>query len=187
MIQATQLKPGIVLQKGTEFLKVVTSEFTGTAQSGRTVKLRLKNLVKGNLVDMSFKADEMVQEADLTTDPMEYLYEDGTDLVFMNQKSYEQVSIPASRIAHVRPFLQPNMEVRVQMHNGQPIQVIFPETVIMKVAHTPQGTSQNDSNFKEAELENGMQVLVPQFVKAGDSIVVEVETVKYVDRVKKEK
>ncbi len=187
MIQATQLKPGSILQKGADFFKVVSTEFAGTAQTGRTVKLKAKNLVKGNVVDMAYKADELVQEADLVTVNMEYLYEDGDDLVFMDQASYEQITVPANRLGNAKVFLQPNMEFRVQMNEGRPLQVLLPESVEMRVTQVPPSIGQGGSNFKEAELENGVKVLVPQFIKEGDKIVVEVETGRYMDRVKKEK
>lgn len=188
MTSASQLKIGSILQDGNDFLKVVSFEFAGTAQSGRTVKLKLKSLMKGNLFDAAYKADQLVKEADLSTSSMEYLYEDGDNLVMMDQHSFEQVMISMSSIGNAKPFLQPNMKLQVKFFEGKPVHVVFPVSVELEVMQAPPSVrSGGDSNFKEVELENGIKVLAPQFIRVGDKIVVEVETGRYMDRVKKEK
>jgi elongation factor P len=187
MIPAGQLKVGMVLHEGADFQKVVSFEFAGTAQSGRTVKLKLRSLTKGNLADAAYKADQMVREADLTASPMEFLYDDGENLVFMDEKTFEQVMIPASRLGNAKTYLKPNMKFQVQMHEGRPIQVLMPPKVEMKVVQAAPGIHQGDATFKEVELENGMKILAPQFIKEGDMVIIEVETDRYIDRVKKEK
>lgn len=187
MITASELKVGTVLHQGNDFLKVVSIDFTGAAKAERSLKVKLKNLLKGNLIDAHYKASDQLEEADLTSSEMEYLYEDGDNLVFMDQTSFEQVSIPASQIGEAKAFLKENMVVPVQMYESKPIQVMFPKSVVVEVTFAPPGSSEHDSTYKEIELDNGMKILGPQFIKQGDKIHVDVETGKYLDRVKKEK
>lgn len=187
MIKASELKIGTVLHEGDNFLKVVSIDFTGAAKAERSLKVKLRNLIKGNIIDAHYKSDDSLNEADLITDTMEFLYEDGDDLVFMDQKSYEQVSIPSVQIGNAKAFLKPNMEVDVQLYESKPIHVLFPKTVVMEVVQAPPGTGDVDSTYKEVELENGMKMLGPQFLKQGDKVHVSVESGKYLDRLKKEK
>jgi elongation factor P len=187
MIPAGQIKVGMVLHEGPDFLKVVSFEFAGTAQSGRTVKLKLRSLTKGNLIDAAYKAEQMVKEADLTTTGAEFLYEDGENLVLMDENTFEQLYVSARSIGGAKQFLSPNMKLQVQLYEGRPIQVIFPETAELKVTQAPAGIHQTDSTGKEVELENGMKILAPQFIREGDTVIVNVETGRYVERVKKEK
>jgi len=187
MIRASELKAGTVLKKGNDFLKVVSIDFTGAAKSERSLRVKLKNLLKGNVVDAHYKADDPLEEADLTTTNMEFLYEDGDNLVFMDQESFEQVTIPLKQIGNAKAFLKENMQVPVQLYEGNPVHVLFPSSVEMEVTQAAPGTSQTDSTFKEVEIENGMKIKAPQFIKQGDRIHVDVETGRYLDRVKKAK
>jgi len=188
MIKASEIKVGTVLHQGSDFLKVVAIDFAGAAKNERSLKVKLKNLLKGNLLDAHYKADDPLDEADLTSVTMEFLYEDGENLVFMDQTSFEQVSIPVSQIGNGKAFLKPNMEVPVQMYEGRPIQVLFPKSVMVEVTQAPPGVGgDNDSTYKEVELENGLKILAPQFIKEGDKLYIDVESGKYLERVKKEK
>jgi elongation factor P len=103
----------------------------------------------------------------------------------MDPGNYEQVSIPAALVGPQAAFLQPEMRVPVEFLQDRPVAVLMPEMLEVKIADTaPPQHNQQDSAWKPANLENGAVVMVPQFIKAGDSIRLELQSLKYMDRVK---
>jgi elongation factor P len=104
----------------------------------------------------------------------------------MDINSYDQLSIPTTIIGTIGQYFKENAQIQVEFYNGNPINVIFPKYVELAVASAPPGVhGGTDSTYKEAVLENGMKILVPQFIKEGDALKVDTETGKYIDRVKK--
>jgi len=103
----------------------------------------------------------------------------------MDPVTYEQVSIPLEAIGGAQKFLRPEMRIPVESYDGQPVSIVFPDVVEVKVASTSQPAhQQQDNTYKYATLDNGMEVMVPQFIKPGEIVRVEVATGKYVDRVR---
>jgi elongation factor P len=103
----------------------------------------------------------------------------------MHPETYEQVSIPREAIGAATKFLQAEMKVPVEFYEGQPVSIVFPPIVEAKIATTAQPVhQQQDNTYKSAILENGLQIMVPQFIKSGETVRVEVSTEKYVDRVR---
>ncbi len=115
---------------------------------------------------------------------VEYLYQDGDLYCFMDVNSYEQLGIPQSVLGSRHRFLQPNIRMVVELFNENPVDVIFPEAVEIKVASTGPGVHEAESTYKPATLENGLEILVPQFIKTGDTIKIDTRAGKYVERVK---
>ena len=115
----------------------------------------------------------------------DYLYADDDNCYFMNPETYEQVGIPVKVIGEQARFLHPAMRLNVEFIEGQPVSVLFPEILEVRVADTtPAMHQQVDSTFKPARLGNGVAIMVPQFIKSGDMIRLELENLKYVDRAK---
>ncbi len=187
MVEATSVKEGMVLKIDSQPMKILSYEVSGTGKFGRTVHLRLKNLQNGHLIEKRFRAEERLEDIDTQTLNMEYLYPDGESLIFMNPISFDQISIPKTAIGNAVHYIKENMQVQVLLVEGKPMNVDFPKIAEIRVANTPSGSSETESTFKEAVLENGIETRVPQFIKSGDIIRIEVETNKYVDRVKEKK
>jgi elongation factor P len=104
----------------------------------------------------------------------------------MNTSTYEQLSIPSQVVGSVGQYLKENAQIQVEFYKGSPISILFPRTVELKVSSCPPGIHDGtDGTFKEVTLENGARVLVPQFIRKGDVLKIEVESGKYVDRIKK--
>jgi elongation factor P len=116
---------------------------------------------------------------------MEFLYSDADAAVFMNPTTFDQVSIPLEAIGAAEKFLKAEMKVPVEFYEGQPISIIFPPIVEVKITTTAESVhQQQDNTYKPATLENGGEVMVPQFIRPGERIRIEVATGKYVDRVR---
>lgn len=187
MALASELRPGTTVRIEGDLFRVLDAvRHTGSAQQKGLVYLKLRNLRTGALVERRLRPEEEVQEVDLERRPMEYLYTDGEAFYFMDLESYDQVSIPAAMIGELEVFLQPNQRVPVEFYEGNPVAVVFPETVDLRVVSTAPPIRDKESHvYKPAILENGLEVLVPQFIGEGDIIRVNVYTREYIDRVEK--
>ncbi len=116
---------------------------------------------------------------------MEFLYADADSVTFMNPETFEQVSIPREAIGAATKFLQADMKVPVEFYEGQPVSIAFPPIVEAKITSTAQPVhQQQDNTLKPATLDNGLEIMVPHFIKPGETVRVEVATEKYVDRVR---
>ena len=166
--------------------KVIAADYhPGQGKMGGVTHARLQNLETGTLKDHGFRADLKLEDLPLDRVPMDFLYRDGEQCVFMNPESYEQVEIPAAVIGPQAQLLMEEMRVGVEFIEGRPVSVLFPDFIEVQVAETaPPVHNQQDNTWKEAELENGIQIMVPQFIKTGDVIRFDVQKMEYMDRAK---
>lgn len=187
MALASELRSGATVRLEGELFRVVEAvRHMGSAQQKGLVYVKMRNLRSGALVERRFRPEETVQEVELERRPMEYLYTDGEAFHFMDLETYDQVAIPAAMIGELEVFLQPNQRVPVDFYQGKPVTVVFPETVDLRVVSTAPALRDKESHvYKPATLENGLEVLVPQFIGEGDVVRVNVYTRAYVDRVEK--
>jgi len=186
MVIASQLRPGTVLKINNDLFKTVESQYhIGQGKMPGSVHAKLRNVFKGTFKELRFRPEERLEETQLEKQDMEFLYSDADSATFMNPRTYDQVSIPLEAIGAATTFLQPEMKVPVEFYEGQPVSIVFPEIVEVKVQTTAQPVhQQQDNTFKAATLENGLELMVPQFIKPGETIRVEVAAGKYVDRVR---
>ena len=187
MIRASDLKAGMVLQLEKNLYKILTSEYhMGGGKMGGLVHVKLRDLRSGFFLDRKFKPDERLDNADLDRKSMEFLYRDADGYYMMDPDSYDQVQLNRSLLEAFGPFLQPNMRLSVEFLDGEPVNVLLPEWVELEVRSTPPSlTSLQDEVSKPAVLSNGLEIQVPQFIKAGDVVKVNVASRKYMERVKR--
>ncbi len=186
MIVAAQLRPGMVLKIGDDLFKVVESTFhVGQGKMPGVVHTKVGNVLKGTLKELRFRPEERLEDTQLERVDMEFLYTDADTATFMNPKTFEQVSIPFEAIGAADKYLKPEMMIPVEFYNGQPVSIVFPSIVEVRVESTAQPIhQQQDNTYKYAILENGLEVLVPQFIKPGELVRIEVAAGRYVDRVR---
>jgi len=186
-VRASDLKAGVVLQFDKNLYKVLSAEYhTGGGKMGSLVHVKLKDLKSGFFLDRKFKPEERMDIADLDRKVMEYLYKDADGYYLMDPESYEQIQLEKHHLAPFDPFLQPNMKLNVEFLGDEPIHVVFPEWVELQVTSTPPPLgSLQDEVSKPATLSNGMQIQVPQFIKVGDLVKVNVASRKYMERVRR--
>lgn len=180
---ATEVRVGNVVKFSNAICRVTAQEIRGTGKFGKTVHLKLKNLEDGNTSEKSVRAEERVEEVEVQHVKLQYLYRDGDSLVFMNQQNYEQFPIASKTLGKQEVLLKENMEVEAICIDDRPVSIDFPKNVEFKVASTAPGVKGQDSNYKEAELENGLKVLIPQFVKEGETIRINTDDFSYLERV----
>ncbi|PYV84017.1 MAG: translation elongation factor P [Acidobacteria bacterium] len=186
MVYASQLRSGMAIRYEGQVYKVLAADYhPGQGKMGGVTHARLKNLSTGTLWEQSFRSDLKLEDLAIEKQAMEFLYSDAENCHFMNPETYDQVDIPVAVIGSQSRFLQAEMRLGVEFVQGQPISVDFPGIVEIRVTDTaPPTHQQQDNTLKSARLENGIEVMVPQFIKVGDSIRLNVESLKYVERAK---
>jgi elongation factor P len=167
--------------------KVVTAEYhPGQGQMGGATHSRLQNLDTRTFWEHSFRADLKLEEIALEKQALEFLYAAGNQCCFMNPETYEQTEVARDSVGEPQAgLLEPGMKVSIEFLEGRPVNVLFPDVLEVKIADTaPPIHQQQDNNYKPAKLANGIEVMVPLFVKTGDAIRLDVGNMKYMDRAK---
>ncbi len=159
---------------------------TPTARGGQTlVRIKMRNLLTGNVFDKTFKAGDKFKEPDLVSVPATYLYADGTGYHFMDQESYETLTLSGAMVGDGRDLLVDNVLLDIQKYNGNPIGLEFPAHVELTVKSTEpgvRGDTASGSVTKSAILETGLEIRVPLFIKEGEKVKVHTETREFAGR-----
>ena len=184
MLDATAIRVGNIIRIDGKPCKVLSQEIRGTGKFGKTVHMKLKGLEDGHIHEKSLRAEDRVEDVDTQRVKMQYLYREKDQLVFMNMETYEQFSILEKAVGRQAIFLKENLEIDVLFAEGKPLSIDFPKVVELAVVSAPSPVKGgSDSIYKEVELENGLKLLVPQFVKEGEKVRVNVDDLTYLDRV----
>lgn len=164
--------------------QVMSSDFVSPGKGSAFTRARLYNIGAGTTVEYTFKTTEKVEIAEVESVEMQYLYFDGTSYVFMNPRSFEQIEVDAALVGDYANYLKEEMTCYIQMFNENPIGVFPPKKVSLKITYTEDATAGDRANApkKPATLETGAEVMVPLFVKQGESIIVDTESGQYVSR-----
>ena len=186
LIQATQLRPGMVLEYNNGLWRVMTISHITPGNWRGMVQTKLRNIKTGSQTENRFRSEDRVERVILDQVRMQFLYQEGDDFHFMNTETYDQVSLPRELIEDVAQFLTPNMEVEVEFQESTPLNVSVPKTVNLKVVATDPGvkTAAVTNTLKPAKTETGLVVQVPHFVSEGDVITINTETGEYQSRTK---
>lgn len=185
MILASEVKEGAALQLDGKLYKVLeVVRHAGSGQMHGFVELKLKDVRFGHFADKRCKQTDKLEDVVLTRRQMDYLYSDAEACYFMDPDSFEQVAVPKKSVGHIEKFLKEGMKISVELLGEEAVSIQFPKIVELKIAATGSGIRDGqDNTMKPATLENGLEILVPQFVETGDRVRVDTEKVKYVDRV----
>jgi elongation factor P len=185
-LSITELKKGTLFQwEGTPY-RVVDYNQKVMGRGGSIVNVRIKSLIDGKVLEKTFKGNEQLDSADVTNQSVQYLYNDGTNYFFMNEESFEQFEIPAALVGEGSGYLKEGDKVTLQFFDGRPISVDLPKNVPLKVTYTEDVVKGDTTSsvLKNAEVETGIMVKVPAFIKQGDVISVDTATGAYRERVK---
>jgi elongation factor P len=185
MLLASEVRDGMAIKHEGVLYKVIAAEFkAGTAKMQSLVHLKLRNIETHTLTEPRFHPEARIETVSLETLSMEYQFHDNSDYYFMHPQTYEQIPFPKERLGNFTKFMTAGMKMKVEFLEDKPIDIALPKTVDLKVISTGSGVkSDHGSALKPAELENGMEIAVPQFIKAGDTVRLDVETEHYLDRI----
>ena len=183
-INGNEIRPGNVIQHNGSLWAVAKLQHVKPGKGGAFAQVELKNLLNGSKLNERFRSSETVERVRLEQNDYQFLYEADGMLVFMNTDSYEQIELQSDFVGERMAFLQDGMMVVVESHEGRPIGVRLPDQVTLEVSETEpvvKGQTAASSN-KPAMLENGVRIMVPPFIEAGDQIVVDTNEVTYIKR-----
>jgi len=187
MVNASELRTGQIIKREGKLYKVLEVETKArTAQFSSYTHLKLQDLKTGHVYDLRVSPDEKIEDLEIEELEMEYSYSDNENLYFIHPETFEIIELPLHTIGDFKDFIKEGVKLTVQIYEGNPISVVIPEYVDLKVVTTGEGIrGDTDSTWKSAVLENGMEILVPQFIKEGDTIRVSTKTKEYIERVHK--
>lgn len=163
---------------------VTKTDFMSPGKGSAVMRVKMKNVKTGFSQEYTFKSTENIEEVEVSTRELQYLYADDTEVVFMDQRSFEQVSVDRALVEDSVDLLTSEASVYVVFYDEKAIGVHLPPKVTLKIVYSEEATAGNTVGQarKKAELETGLNVLVPLFVKNGDSIIVDTATKEYVSR-----
>jgi elongation factor P len=185
-LSITDLKKGTLFQLEGQPFRVVDYKQKVMGRGGSIVNVRIKSLLDGKVLEKTFKGNEQLDSADVSSQPVQYLYSDGSTFYFMNEASFEQFEVPSDLLGDGAGYIKEGDRVSLQFFNDQPINVELAKNVPLKVAYTEAAVKGDTSTSisKDATLETGLTIKVPAFIKQGDVISVDTATGAYRERVK---
>jgi len=180
------------LKKGTLFVfegvpyKVVDYAQKVMGRGGSIVNVKIKSLIDGRVLAKTFKGNESIEPADVVNQTVQYLYNDNANFFFMEPETYEQFEVSADLVGDQSGYLKEGDNVTLQLFDGRVINVELPKNVFLKVTYAEDAVKGDTSSSitKDAELETGIKVKVPAFIKTGDVISVDTSTGAYRERLK---
>ena len=183
-INGNEIRPGNVIEHDGSLWVAVRTQAVKPGKGPAYNQVELKNLIDGRKLNNRFGSDEKVERARIDSKDFQYLYKEGDMLVFMDNDTYEQINVAEDFVGERAAFLQDGMKVTLELHDERPIGISLPDQVTLAITETePTIKGQTAaSSYKPALLENGVRVMVPPFVSAGERIVVDTNQVAYVRR-----
>lgn len=184
MIQATQMRPGMVVKFNNDLFSVFSVNHRTPGNLRGFVQARMRNLRSGTMIEHRFSSEDRVEKAILEEIEMEYLYDDGEYYYFMNTENYEQMHLTKDLLGDATSYLIPQLRVHVEFYEGKPMSVELPATVDLTVVETEPGLrGATVSNVtKPAKMETGLVVQVPPFINEGEKIKVNTAEGTYQER-----
>jgi elongation factor P len=183
-VSTNQFKNGMHIEHEGAVWRIVEFQHVKPGKGGAFVRTRLKKLETGAVVDKTFRAGEKFPRVLTETKSVQYLYDSGDDVVFMDEQTYEQISLPRESVADALEYLEPSSSVQLLTVDGRPAGVQMPSSVELTVTETEPGVRGDTvSNVtKPATLATGAVVQVPLFVNQGDRIKVDPREGRYISR-----
>lgn len=183
MISVNELRNGVIYEDDGQLLQVLSFEHIKMGRGSANIKVKVKNLRSGSVTEKSYINTGKVKDVSVVKKEMQYLYQDGESIYFMNPTSFEQITIP-SRIIPEAVFLKEGETYPVSFLGDEPLSIVMTPKVDLKVVETAPGVKGNSASnvFKEAKLENGVSVKVPLFINVGDMVRVDTRTGQYSER-----
>ena len=183
-INGNEIRPGNILEHNDGLWVAVKVDHVKPGKGGAFAQVELKNLRTNSKLNERFRSADKVEKVRLDQKDQQFLYENDGMLVFMDLETYEQIELPSDILGDRRPFLQADMTIKIEYHEAEALSAEIPQKVTCMVVETePAVKGQTAANsFKPAVLDNGVRLMIPPFVGQDEAIVVNTETMEYVER-----
>jgi len=184
-INASAIKPGFVLEHQASLWVAVKTTHVKPGKGGAFAQVELKNLMDGRKLNERWRAEDRVEQATVEPRRCAFLYAQGEALVFMDQETFDQIELQADFVGEdqVR-FLQDGMEVTISFHAERPFGVSLPDSVILEIVEADAVVKNQTAvaSYKPAKASNGMRLMIPPYMEAGERVLVSTETGEYMRR-----
>lgn len=184
MINVNTFKPGITFKEGKDIFVVLESQHSQQGRGQANVKAKIKNLRTGSTTVITYTGGDKVEPAIIDKRDMDFLYSDGSNIILMDQETFEQIEISLNKVEWELKFLKEGQKVVVRMYESEVLDIELPTNIPLKVTEAPEAIKGNTANnpSKKIVLETGLEIEAPMFIKEGEVIIVSSETGKYVGR-----
>jgi elongation factor P len=182
---SNDIKNGTVLRIDGQLWTILEFQHVKPGKGGAFVRTKMKNVLSGKVVDKTFNAGIKVETANVDRRDFQYLYMDGEDYVFMDNDTYDQITVPAGTVGEAKNYMLEGQNVMVASNDGTPLYVELPTSVVLEITYTEPGLQGDRSTggTKPATLETGAQIQVPLFLEQGTRVKVDTRTGDYLGRV----
>lgn len=184
MILVNDLRAGMTFEHEEEIYLVLDKTNNKTARSKMSIKTKVKNMRTGSITELSWTSGDKAKRAHMDKKEMQYLYDGGSNLVFMDTTTYDQVEIPKDNLVWEINFLKTNQNIEIVFYGGEIVGINLPDKIALKVIETEPAVKGDTATAasKNAVLETGLEVKVPLFIERDEVILVTTEDGKYSSR-----
>ena len=184
-ITAIEIKPGMVIEHKNDYWTVLKTQHVKPGKGGAFNQVELKSVIRGTKLNERFRSSETVEKPDVDEKKFNYIYSDDENCFFMDNKNFEQISLPNSLIGENKKLLRENLEVTISLLDEKPIGLELPKNLECQIDTTDSVVKGQTaaSSYKPARLINGLTVSVPPFIQSGDKIIIDTRTLEYVKKV----
>ncbi|MEA3464364.1 MAG: elongation factor P [Patescibacteria group bacterium] len=184
MLSINEIKLGALIQISGEPYTVIKAEHHKVARGGAVLKAKLKNLIIGNVIEKTWQGNDKAEQAETENKKANFMYKNENEAHFMDNKTYEQFSLPLKQLGEKQKFLKDGTDVNILYFKDKPVAIDPPVKIDLKVVSAPPGVKGNSAGNvnKTVKLETGMEINVPMFIDEGDVIKINTDTGEYVER-----
>jgi elongation factor P len=185
MIDVNQLRKGTTFTRDGELFRVADYKHVKTGRGNATIRVKVRNLRTGSLTEMSFSSGNSVEDVRVESNQVQYLYDDGEFLHFMDQETYDQPQLRKDVFGDDILFLKENMSITLNSYEGEVIDYALPATMEYEVTEVEMAVTGDRANnpSKKIKLETGLEINAPMFINVGDTVRVNLEDNSYITRV----
>jgi elongation factor P len=186
LIAYSELRRGMMIVEDGQLFQVLDRDLKTPGNLPSKLRIKVKNIKTGFVNDKRVHPEDKVEQAYLDTRPMQYLYKEGDDFVFMDNETFDQIHLNKEWVGEQMLFLKENDEVKVTMYEGKPLSLELPNTVELQVTETDPALkgATAAAQYKPATLETGLKISVPPFIAIGDVVAIDTRTGEYLSRAK---
>lgn len=185
MASTNDIKNGTVLKLDGNLWNVIEFQHVKPGKGGAFVRTKLRNVLSGKVVDKTFNAGAKVETATVDRRDYQYLYKDGEDFVFMDNDTYDQITIPGPIVGNAANFMLEGQQATIAMNEGNPLYLELPASVVLEITYTEPGLQgdRSSAGTKPATVETGYEIQVPLFLEQGVKVKVDTRSGDYLGRV----
>ena len=185
MVSTNDIRPGQSIIVDNIIYQIMEYAHVKPGKGKAFVKTKLKNMKDGGIIEKTFRADENVEQAFIDKKQFQYLYNEGDSFIFMNNETFDQLSIDQRKMENIKLLLVPNNEVTIQLYENNPIDVLLPPSVELMVTKAEPAVKGDTvtSSTKTVTCETGLEVVVPMFIAENDIIKIDSKDKSYMTRV----